>query len=632
MVRKGSVLFEAAKRLVVAFIAFVVIVTIVFWAFRVAPDDSFTELLGHDIWTGDQASVDGMSLDEPLIVQYFDYLGDTLRGDLYESYTHANDPVTEIVLQNAKPTVLLFVMSFALSTLVAILYERFFAYPRSSLRDWLGSSLAALFISVQITGLGFALIVWNERADGPFESSLREFNLWIRNVDLAGTPAAMAGLALPLMASVCVISPLIWLFVRQGREDTGQDGRAGMLVGVLARLRATVPGPIFLVSWAMLCTVALETAFSSRGLGITMVDAIGRMDQVLVMGCIVMAALLVLVASTVFDILLAIVPEEPGQGGADGAPAAVVGFRGPPSLKGIVLPLWASVKRNRSAMISLTVLVVLVSVASLAPVLSMVDGNPASTDNYTLDVLLDPSLTPSPDTGIVHLLGTDHLGRDLYSLMLYGARGPLAMVGLIAGLTFLLGCAAGLLGAVSAGAPAGLVRALSVPLRGVTYAFASVGLVVLAYYLVVARRMDLIEYSLFFTPMFMGWAWEWVAVPAYRSSMATMAEGVPVRSLALVPSMRLVASRSLRVAKYAVVVGLLIATMSYTTAAMGMTPWPGEYPTWGGILTDAMDSSSLLAGPEAFFLVPFVSLTLLGACAYVLLDRLEAAFRDRSDT
>ncbi len=625
MVRKGSVLFEAAKRLVVAFIAFIVILTIVFWAFRIAPDDSYKEYLGVDIRPGDQTPVEGLSLDEPLIVQYFDYLGDTLRGDLYVSTSYGNDPVTEVVFQHATSTVVLFVISFALSTLVAILYERFFAPPKGSLRDWLGSSLAALFISVQIAGLGYALIAWNVRTDGPFDWTLRGFNSWLRNVDLAGLPAALASMALPLMASVCVISPLIWLFIRHGREDTGQDGRAGMMVGVLARLRATGPGPIFLVSWAMLCTIVLEATFSSRGLGLTMLDAVEHMDQVLVMGCIVIVALLVLVASTVFDVLLVIVPEEPGPSGAKRTPAAAEGFRSPLSLRCIVLPLWASIRRDRSAMASLTVLIVLVSVASLAPVLSMVDGNPASTENCTVDLLVSPSLTPSPDTGIVHLLGTDQLGRDLYSLMLYGARGPLAMVGLIAGLAFLLGCAAGLLGATSAGAPAGVVRALSVPLRGVTYAFASVGLVVLAYHLVVARRMDLVEYSLFFTPLFMGWAWEWVAVPAYKSSMATMAEGVPARSLSWTRSMRLVASRSLRVAKYAVVVGLLLAAMYYTTAAMCVDPWPGEYPTWGGILIDAMYSLSLLAGPQTHFLVPFILLTLLGACAYVLLDRLEGA-------
>ncbi|MBI1734257.1 MAG: ABC transporter permease [Candidatus Rokubacteria bacterium] len=96
---------------------------------------------------------------------------------------------------------------------------------------------------------------------------------------------------------------------------------------------------------------------------------------------------------------------------------------------------WRTFRRNRLAVAAGGIVVVLVSVAVLAPVL-------APWDPHRPDVkrmLEEPSVR--------HLLGTDQLGRDVLSRMIYGARVSLAVgfvaVGIATAIGLLLGAVAG---------------------------------------------------------------------------------------------------------------------------------------------------------------------------------------------
>jgi peptide/nickel transport system permease protein len=96
---------------------------------------------------------------------------------------------------------------------------------------------------------------------------------------------------------------------------------------------------------------------------------------------------------------------------------------------------WRAFAKNRLAIVGGAVVVCLAGLALLAPLL-------APWDPHRLDVkkILDP---PSP----THLLGTDQLGRDVLSRMLYGARVSLAVgfvsVGIATAIGIVLGSAAG---------------------------------------------------------------------------------------------------------------------------------------------------------------------------------------------
>jgi len=99
---------------------------------------------------------------------------------------------------------------------------------------------------------------------------------------------------------------------------------------------------------------------------------------------------------------------------------------------------WRAFRRNGLAMAGLAVILLLLAMALLAPWLATHD--PGAQD-------LNARLAPPSGT---HWLGTDELGRDLWSRLVYGARITLGMVVavvlLVAPLGLIVGCAAGYAG------------------------------------------------------------------------------------------------------------------------------------------------------------------------------------------
>ena len=94
--------------------------------------------------------------------------------------------------------------------------------------------------------------------------------------------------------------------------------------------------------------------------------------------------------------------------------------------------------RNPLALVGVAVVVVLVAIAAAAPLLSH-----AAPGAQNLALRLRPP-------GAEHWFGTDELGRDIYSRVLYGARITLGIVALVvvivAPLGLFIGCVAGYLG------------------------------------------------------------------------------------------------------------------------------------------------------------------------------------------
>ena len=90
-------------------------------------------------------------------------------------------------------------------------------------------------------------------------------------------------------------------------------------------------------------------------------------------------------------------------------------------------------RRPSSLIVGTAMLVVIVGAAVLAPVLATHD--PAA---QNLTATLQP---PSPE----HWLGTDQLGRDVWSRMLFAARTDLSIAGAAVVLPFIVGTTLGLL-------------------------------------------------------------------------------------------------------------------------------------------------------------------------------------------
>ena len=104
---------------------------------------------------------------------------------------------------------------------------------------------------------------------------------------------------------------------------------------------------------------------------------------------------------------------------------------------------YAAFAANRGALAGFFVLVLLIAVAVLAPILA-----PHSPIEQFRDHVLQPPFWMAGGSGSF-LLGTDDLGRDILSRLLYGARLSMTIGATVVSVSLVVGSALGLLAAAS---------------------------------------------------------------------------------------------------------------------------------------------------------------------------------------
>ena len=99
--------------------------------------------------------------------------------------------------------------------------------------------------------------------------------------------------------------------------------------------------------------------------------------------------------------------------------------------KSKIVDVWHQLKKNKLAVVSLVVLIILFVIAIIGPLIAPYDFDLTNPQNaYAL---------PSAE----HLLGTDKLGRDLLSRLIYGARQSLELGVFAVAIAAVIGCTIG---------------------------------------------------------------------------------------------------------------------------------------------------------------------------------------------
>jgi peptide/nickel transport system permease protein len=150
------------RRLVQCAIVLLVVSIIVFIAMRLLPGDPLMMLVAAtDTEEFSQAQLDALraqyGLDRSLIIQYFDWVGDLLRGDLGRSIT-SKLPVHEEILRRIPITFHIGILSFLLSILIGIPAGIICAVKRSTWIDNVVTTLANIGITIPNFWLGVLLI------------------------------------------------------------------------------------------------------------------------------------------------------------------------------------------------------------------------------------------------------------------------------------------------------------------------------------------------------------------------------------------------------------------------------------------------------------------------------------------
>ncbi|HWC24417.1 MAG TPA: ABC transporter permease [Flexivirga sp.] len=284
------------------------LVTAAFLMIHLVPGDPVRASLGL---TAPQSLVNArrreLGLDDPIVVQYWHYLGDLFTGNFGTSMS-SQLPVSEVISQRLPATLSLAVAAFVLALLIAI--------PLGALMGVVTRGGRA-----QRSELGFTTLSVIIGAIPDFVVCI--ILVWIFGVNLHLLPVAgKSGLdsyVLPVVALAVGPGVILARILRVEmisvlRADYVRTARAKRLPAVSIYLKHALPNALtatltlsgLLLSGLIAGTVLVENVFAWPGLGSTIVSSIQNKDYPVVQAIVLVYGVLVLLINLVVDIALAL--------------------------------------------------------------------------------------------------------------------------------------------------------------------------------------------------------------------------------------------------------------------------------------------------------------------------------------
>jgi peptide/nickel transport system permease protein len=295
-------MLQLIGRRLLATVPLLLAVSVVVFSFvHALPGDPAVLFLGEEATTENLARFRAkLGFDRPLIVQYGDWLGRALQGDLGRSI-RTNQPVVQAIVERLPMTHRLLAFSMVISLAIAVPLGIVSAVKRNSGVD-LASTFFALFgFSTPNFWLGLILIY--------------VFALLLRWLPASGFDG-MRSLILPSITLGTALAALVTRQLRSGmlevlRQDYVRTAQAKgladrMVIGKHALKNAliSVVTVIGLQIGALLGnTIITESLFALPGVGRLMIDSVFSRDFFVVQGVILVLAVGYVVANLVVDIL-----------------------------------------------------------------------------------------------------------------------------------------------------------------------------------------------------------------------------------------------------------------------------------------------------------------------------------------
>lgn len=280
-----------------------------FLMIHVAPGDP-AEAFADEVRMSDErltAIRRGLGLDRPIPVQFADYVGHVVRGDLGRSY-FTREPVLGMILKRLRFTVELATAAVAVSVTAGVLLGVLAAIQRGTWLDTVTSAAAVGVYSMPRFWVGLLLVLifavrfpWFPVIGAGTTGSLlsRLHHLVLPTLAMALAQAAM----LSRITRGSVLDVLDQEFIRTARSK-GLAERRVLFRHALRNALIPILTVIGLGFGRLLGgSVVIETVFVRPGLGTLLVEAIRARDYPVVQGTILIFAIGIIAVNIVVDAL-----------------------------------------------------------------------------------------------------------------------------------------------------------------------------------------------------------------------------------------------------------------------------------------------------------------------------------------
>ena len=301
------------RRLLIAIVVLILVTILVFSAMRLLPGDPL------EIFLGQSAGLAQMSdavkeqlyieygLDKTPVMQYFDWIGGILRGDLGRSITYRDD-VGTLMAQRFPITLHLGLVAFILGNAIGILIGIIAALRRGSWMDSLVTVLSYIGISIPVFWLGFLLMyfVGFQLKWLPLTGYVSPFDdFWLSAKHL-------------IMPVICMMITGLAVIARQTRssllEVMNQDYiRTAWAKGLQERyivlkhmLKNSLIPVVTLLGLGVAIvfggSVFVEQVFAIPGMGRLLVQSVFQQDYIVVQSGVLVISFIVIMSNLIVDI------------------------------------------------------------------------------------------------------------------------------------------------------------------------------------------------------------------------------------------------------------------------------------------------------------------------------------------
>lgn len=290
-------------------ITLLVVSLLAFLAFQVIPGDPTTHMLGTEATEEAKAALRAeLGLDRPVLVRYWEWLTNFVRGNMGTSYSY-RIPVSEMLADKLPITFALTIMSFIFTTVLSIPLGILAGSARSKVMDVIITTIDQITMSVPAFFIGilacfifgniFALFV-----PGDFVSYKEDWGAFLRYLIL---PAL--SISIPRIA-MTVKTLRVSIITESGRDyartaHSRGNNRASILVRHVLK-NALIPVITFLaISAAEIMTgsIIIEQVFTIPGISRLLLTSISARDFPVVQAIVVIIAAWIVIVNFVADLL-----------------------------------------------------------------------------------------------------------------------------------------------------------------------------------------------------------------------------------------------------------------------------------------------------------------------------------------
>ena len=291
------------KRIVVAVPVLLFVITLTFLMVHSAPGGPFDEekVVSQEVL--DKLN-ERYNLDQPLLIQYFDYLSGVLVGDFGPSFRYPTRSVTELISLGLPITFELAIYSIIFALCIGVLAGILGALRPNTLLDYVPMSTAMIGICIPSIILGPSLILI--------------FGIWLELLPVSGWGYMPGDKILPTLTLGTAYAAYCARLTRGGMlEVLNQDfirtarakGLSEKRIIVIHALRGGLTPVIAFLGPAMAGLLAgsfvVETIFGIPGLGRFYVEAAFNRDYTMILGSSIFFSILIVTFNLISDLVAA---------------------------------------------------------------------------------------------------------------------------------------------------------------------------------------------------------------------------------------------------------------------------------------------------------------------------------------